>query len=395
MWEEELMRQSQMAASIAALSPAQRAAYNKARAAEAAEQEAYTVALMARLAAEAKKEDKDKPAVHPMLLMREQEEGRVLLQRSWEMEDAVWDQPFSRYLEESYHGLFDCGSMPERDYAAFMQWLFSNGFEVCAQSHRGRVRASWADLPARHWKPTQAPKWRPQEGVIQRFCIKCPAGAPAEGCKYVHGDIIQRVNFPCKFALTCSGTKRANCLHMHPDETWTPDMVIRRTPVALPPQVLPPQVPVTLPPQVPQPKVPSMASILAGGGAAPAPEPETYEGAWDAEDAVAPEVKVITVTAEEMELEERNKHNRLVQAGADAIIAKDRAATTRSHAIPGYTAANRKERIRILFNALGWMERASLPAGTTAADFDLLGDRLIFIGASESEERDGLYGLGE
>jgi hypothetical protein len=243
------------------------------------------------------------------------------------MEDAVWEQPFSRYLEESYHGLFDCGSMPERDYAAFMQWLFSNGFEVCAQSHRGRVRASWADLPARHWKPTQAPKWRPQEGVIQRFCIKCPHGAPAEGCKYVHGDVIQRVNFPCKFALTCSGTKRANCLHMHPDETWTAEMVIRRTPppevtaaavpepvvaaVAAPPQVTLPQV--TLPPQVvaaPQGHQCSYACVWC-----PQEVQKAYEGAWDAEDSVEPEVKVITVTAEEVELEERNKRNRLVQAG--------------------------------------------------------------------------------
>lgn len=302
------MRQSQMAASIAALSPAQRAAYNKDRAAEAAEQEAYTAALMARLAAEA---TKNKVAEHPMLRMREMEEGARLLQSTHAMEDSLWELPFSNYLHMRRHGLYDCSCMPERDYAAFMQWLFSNGFDAAAQQHRGLVAAAWADLPARHWKPTQAPKWRPQEGVIQRFCVKCPAGAPADGCKYVHGDVIQRVNFPCKFALTCSGTKRANCLHMHPDEIWTPDMVIRRTPL------LPPQVPLPLP--QPKPKAPSMASILAGGGAAPAPapapEPEAYEGAWDAEDFNTPEVKVIPVTAEDIQLEERNKRNRLVQAG--------------------------------------------------------------------------------
>jgi hypothetical protein len=40
-----------------------------------------------------------------------------------------------------------------------------------------------------------------------------------------------------------------------------------------------------------------------------------YDGAWDAEDFQAPEVKVVSVSAEELELEERNRRNRLVQAG--------------------------------------------------------------------------------
>jgi len=296
-WEGELMRQSQMAAGIAALSPAQRIAYEAASAAARAEQEAYTTALMARLAAEAA--TRAPPKEHPMVRLRESEEGIRLLARHQTMEDALWDQPFTSYLEERYHGLFDCGSMPERDYAAFMQWLFSNGFEANAQSHRGLVRAAWADLPARHWKPTQAAKWRPQEGTIQRFCIKCPLGEPAEGCKYVHGDVIHRVNFPCKFALTCKGTKRAACLHMHPDETWTPDMVIRRQ----------------TPPISPAP-VAAPVAVAVPVAAAPAQEPiAAYEGAWDAEDFQAPEVKVVPVTAEEVALEERNRRNRQVQAG--------------------------------------------------------------------------------
>ena len=337
-WEEELEHQRLRAASFAALSPAQRTAYNKSLAAAAAEQAAYTTALMARLLAEAATKADATPAEHPLVRMREMEEGSRLLQGSWSMEDALWEQPFSCYLEESYHGLYDCGSMPERDYAAFMQWLFTNGFDASAKSHRGLVRASWADLPSRHWKPTKAAKWRPEEGTIQRFCIKCPAGSPVDGCKYVHGDVIQRVNFPCKFALTCKGTKRANCLHMHPDETWMPDMVIRRTPlsaVAPVPVVVPVPAPAksaeyeaaaaavaasfshAVPLLKAAPKVPSMASILAGGGSAsaPAPEPEAYEGAWDAEDSVEPEVKVISVTAEDIRLEESNKRNRLVQAG--------------------------------------------------------------------------------
>jgi hypothetical protein len=259
------------------------------------------------------------------------------------MEDALWDQPCSRFLEERYHGLFDCSSMPERDYAAFMQWLFANGFEACAQSHRGLVRAVWADLPARHWKPTKAAKWRPEEGTIQRFCIKCPWGLPVEGCKYVHGDVIHRVNFPCKFALTCKGTKRTQCLHMHPDETWTPELVIRRPGALVPEPLVPVGFPMTGPPMVAPVvpvAVPVMASMASGGSQASVEPEEAYEGAWDAEDFVEPEVKVIHVTAEEMELEERNKRNRAIQAGhdltsasasalalADSILAQDKAAT--------------------------------------------------------------------
>jgi hypothetical protein len=303
-WEGELMRQSQMAAGIAALSPAQRIVYEAASAAARAEQEAYTTALMARLAAERMTATAfQAQAEHPMLRLREAEEGAQQLSSCWAMEDALWDQPFSSYLEERYGGLYDCSYMPERDYAAFMQWLFSNGFEACAQSHRGLVRACWADLPARHWKPTQAAKWRPQEGTIQRFCIKCPPGQVAEGCMYVHGDVIQRVNFPCKFALTCKGTKRAACLHMHPDETWTPDMVVRRLPataVAGEPAISTVAVPAPVVP-VPAPQVQEPVAA--------------YEGAWDAEDFQAPEVQIVTVTAEEVTLEERNKRNRLVQAG--------------------------------------------------------------------------------
>ena len=307
-WEEELMRQSQMAAGIAALSPAQRTAYNKSLAAEAA----YTTALMDRLQATVTKAPKE----HPMLLMREKEEGADLLSRGWAMEDALWDQPFSSYLEERFHGVYDCGSMPERDYAAFMQWLFSNGFEACAQNHRGIVQARWADLPARHWKPTKAAKWRPEEGTIQRFCIKCPWGLPVEGCKYVHGDVIHRVNFPCKFALTCKGTKRTQCLHMHPDETWTPELVIHRlAPVPVPAPVTVAPVTVPAPVTVLVPVVPAPVTVAPVPAALLEPE-EAYEGAWDAEDFVEPEVKVILVTAEELELEERNKRNRAIQAGA-------------------------------------------------------------------------------
>lgn len=300
-WEDELMHQRQMAASIAALSPRQRAARQAALDAADAAQRAATATLMARLAAETATASRFKTE-HPLLRQRDIEEGEDLLRRCWAAEDALWDNPWCQYLEESYHGFFDCSSMPERDYTAMMQWLYKNGFQVSAQSHRGLLRVSWEDLPPRMWKATAAPKYKPTDGQIQRFCIKCPLGEPAEGCKYVHGDVIHRVNFPCKFALTCSGTKRENCLHMHPGETWTPDMVIRRAPPISPVQVVVEPVVAAVaasqaPPQVPLPQ----------------PEEAAYEGAWDAEDFQAPEVKVIAVTAEEVELQEMNKIHTAIQ----------------------------------------------------------------------------------
>ena len=299
-WEEELMHQRQMAASIAALSPVQRAArHSSLRAADAA-QRAATASLMARLATEKATASRFKTE-HPLLRQRDIDDGELALRRSWAAEDALWDNPWTQYLEESYHGFFDCSSMPERDYTAMMQWLYKNGFQVAAQSHRGRLRVSWEDLPPRAWKPTHAPKYKPTDGQIQRFCVKCPPGCPADGCKYVHGDVIHRVNFPCKFALTCCGTKRENCLHMHPGETWTPDMVIRRAPA---PQVTEPVAPVPVPlPQVPLAPLPQVTLV---------PEP-AYEGAWDAEDFQVPEVKVIAVTEEEMERQEMNKTHQAIQ----------------------------------------------------------------------------------
>jgi hypothetical protein len=257
---------------------------------------------MARLAAATTSRFKTE---HPLLRQRDIEDGELALRACWAAEDALWDNPWTQYLEESYHGFFDCSSMPERDYTAMMQWLYKNGFQVAAQSHRGRLRVSWEDLPPRVWKATHAPKYKPTDGQIQRFCVKCPPGQGSEGCKYVHGDVIHRVNFPCKFALTCCGTKRENCLHMHPGESWTPDLVIRR----LAPPISPVQVvaePVTLAPQVTLAPLPPQAPL-------PQPEEAAYEGSWDAEDFQAPEVKVIAVTAEEMERQEMNKIHTAIQ----------------------------------------------------------------------------------
>ena len=65
---------------------------------------------------------------------------------------------------------------------------------------------------------------------VARFCKEAKA-CPTAGCRYVHGDTIPRVNEPCKFGAGCGSgdaAKRATCLRMHPGETWTPELVIKR-----------------------------------------------------------------------------------------------------------------------------------------------------------------------
>ena len=65
---------------------------------------------------------------------------------------------------------------------------------------------------------------------VARFCKEAKA-CPTAGCRYVHGDTIPRINEPCKFGEGCGSgdaAKRATCLRMHPGETWTPELVIKR-----------------------------------------------------------------------------------------------------------------------------------------------------------------------
>jgi len=65
---------------------------------------------------------------------------------------------------------------------------------------------------------------------VGRFCKEGTA-CPTAGCRYVHGDTIPKINEPCKFGEGCGSgdaAKRATCLRMHPGETWTPELVIKR-----------------------------------------------------------------------------------------------------------------------------------------------------------------------
>ncbi len=62
---------------------------------------------------------------------------------------------------------------------------------------------------------------------VPRFCNLGKA-CPKAGCRYVHGDTIPRLNAPCRFADSCTGDKRANCIHMHPGEKFVSGMVLTR-----------------------------------------------------------------------------------------------------------------------------------------------------------------------
>jgi hypothetical protein len=146
----------------------------------------------------------------------------------------LWRQPFARDLDAHWNGLYSCKEMSEADFGAFMTWIYQAGWEVSSTGSRwSAVHAVPAGLPARTWTP-------PTIRIVPRFCVRCPAGAPAGGCAYVHGNTIHRLdpaaideatgkpNGVCKFGDGCKGDKRAGCLRMHPGETWTPDMVVYR-----------------------------------------------------------------------------------------------------------------------------------------------------------------------
>jgi hypothetical protein len=231
-WPDELARLDHLARSVDSLSPAQRTAYLAEKASEAERARAETRALMARISAETKPRQDDDvgslKSMHLLARMAEIERSEATWARGTALEDGLWDLPCARFLDCHYNGGYDCSAMPEHDYATFMRYLYANGFDAVAHGHRQKVYAVWADLPpGRIWVNTKPP---PPVGV-QRFCVKCPAGSPAEGCQYVHGNTISRINEPCRFAEKCTGPKRASCIRMHPGETWSADLVIRRAPL--------------------------------------------------------------------------------------------------------------------------------------------------------------------
>jgi hypothetical protein len=163
-------------------------------------------------------------------------------------EEEIWGQPFSTNLAEYWSETYDTRAMSDSDYHALMGWLFSVGWYVDRYDRAG-VRTWQDNAPALRWNPAtmeaeehhhhhhhhhhRAPKAK-RAVTIPRFCREGHACSATGGsCPYVHGDTIPRINEECKFRADCgasdpTGVKRSHCLHMHPGETWTPELVIRR-----------------------------------------------------------------------------------------------------------------------------------------------------------------------
>jgi len=180
-------------------------------------------------------------------------------------EDDFYAGSWGRDMEWQGSDHYTLDELTEEQYADCMRWLYAHGWHVYGEN-RAWVDAVPDTLPPRVWVPpnrfesaaqlhgfkeraaarTGAPAPEPMVGtpapaaprrkaaMIPIFCVKCAAAGSPEGlpgCKYTHGDTIARVNEPCKFGCDCAEPKRSLCIRMHPGETWTEDMVIRR-PVA-------------------------------------------------------------------------------------------------------------------------------------------------------------------
>jgi len=147
----------------------------------------------------------------------------------WDWEEAeadLWRQPFAQnlgYRNETL-GIYDTRLVSDEDYAAFMTYLYAQGWTVQHEERRW-VRAMTGDHPPRVWVPPAK-----QKTTIPRFCREAH-NCDAIHCNYVHGDTIPKIDRPCKFGATCGAAdvgKRALCVHMHPGEKWTADLCIHR-----------------------------------------------------------------------------------------------------------------------------------------------------------------------
>lgn len=171
-------------------------------------------------------------------------------------EVEFWSFPWAFKLQERTPDLYETTELTDAEYNAMMSWLYEKGWWI------GDYERSWVsfepdNLPSRRWCPPsdEAPRkvvhfgsccgghshkkekkaTSSQPAKILRFCRSTPC--TEEGCNYVHEDTIPRVDRPCAFGERCgaadpTGLKRSQCLYMHPGETWSADLVIRR-PVAV------------------------------------------------------------------------------------------------------------------------------------------------------------------
>ena len=188
----------------------------------------------------------------------------------------TWDDfyalPFTAGLREVWGDLYDCSSLTDAEWNELMRRLFDAGWDVTSYD-RNSVEFEPDNGPRRSWIPPEEleamlaeeaamrrrshhhshshshaasagkkpaveaakPAAKKKAPTVPRFC-HAAGTCTEEGCRYVHGDTIPRVDKPCGFGAACgasdpSGLKRSQCLYMHPGETWTEGLVVRR-PVA-------------------------------------------------------------------------------------------------------------------------------------------------------------------
>ena len=187
-----------------------------------------------------------------------------------------WEQWFTDAVEEVGAGdIYDTSRCTEEEWEGMMHWLHENGWYIrdyCRQVVTAdpddgprrtwispRQLAEWADEEADQRRIQQryqrkpakksagccgpvveetpaeavvvAPKVKKAPAPVPRFCREA-AACTKEGCRYVHGDTIQRIDKPCGFGAECGKgdpAKRALCIYMHPGEVWSADLVVTRT----------------------------------------------------------------------------------------------------------------------------------------------------------------------
>ncbi len=180
----------------------------------------------------------------------------VPVERPFFAEEGLWAQPWSDALEAHWNDCYDTSALTDDAWSAMMTWLYSVGWAITSES-RKCVIAYPDNQPARVWvppsrfelaaqtddshhhhhhsncsRPPVLPTQPKKKVPVPRFC-KMASACTEEGCRYIHGDTIPRLNEPCSFGAECgssdpTGLKRSQCLRMHPGETWTDGMVIHR-----------------------------------------------------------------------------------------------------------------------------------------------------------------------
>lgn len=179
-------------------------------------------------------------------------------------ETDLWSQPFAANLEAHAAAAYDTTALTDAEFTEMMTWLCAHGWEISGAT-RNSVMAAPAELPPTEWISLEALYALKEAGAccdhshpavrkaavpptplaaagtdggrrkgapIPRFC-KAAGGCTEEGCRYVHGDTIPKVNKPCGFGAGCgaadpTGVKRSQCLFLHPGETWAEGLCIHR-----------------------------------------------------------------------------------------------------------------------------------------------------------------------